>query len=394
MLSKLAAVLPTLLLALLLAPSVFAANACHLAYRNLDAVENEFRQHEINYFLNLLQAIRQKATNEGLSVSEAITQELKNKGLTERQIQSRLEKSREENPNWSHVLGELTLAETHEMFYGGNIQAVSPDSLLGKYIQRSGARTRLIRVPLKFNNYAELGNEKLVVAVSANSFEEFQKTILSNLHYMSVVGHANIMHNGSFYAYTGNKSPIRAPGVNTPIPMLLLKTSEALRLNRYMEAATLPVYASWYTTLKQPWRLPGYSAQGAYGCCTHWIGNIPIGDTLVRSYRFPGQAGYDRGGVVAPGGVAAEQELRPYQPLANDAPVITQIWKAPGHQQLAQVIDQDRANVDGELASPGWVIQTLLGPTSNERVPVIFLMTNDHQQEIPEQPVFNFENPV
>lgn len=288
--------------------------------------------------------------------------------------------------NWKSILGDLTLAETHQLFYGNDINNPSIDSLIGKYIQETGAQMRMVQFP-KTPRGSEMGPAKMVIAVSNSSFETFKELILNNRHYMSVVGHANVLHNGSFYSFGGQKSEIRFPGNLAPVPLLIVKTTESQRLNRYMELTTDRRYTDWYgqNPLKKPWYLESYCARGGYECCTHWLGNIPIGDKRVKEYSFPPREHNDENGPRV-------QPLQQYE-VTDSLKDLSLVWKSPGHQQLSHVIGQKQANDVGEMASPGYVIHTLIGPTKAERVPVVFWMTDNHKAEIPERPNLNFENP-
>jgi len=143
-----------------------------------------------------------------------------------------------------------------------------------------------------------------------------------------------------------------------------------------------------------------YCKTGGYSCCTHWIGNIPIGDTLVSEYTLPGTEEYliKNGQYVVKNGIYQMKysapviaKLKPWEPKDNKQELLTKIWKVPGNMQLSEVIGQKAANGRGEFASPGWVIRTLMGPTAQERVPVIFYVVNDHQVAIPDAPTFHYE---
>lgn len=289
--------------------------------------------------------------------------------------------------NWHAILGDLSLQETQVLFYGGDVQHPTEGSLLGQYLKQTGAKTKMVGFAKKYRE-ADLGPEKLVVAVSPQTFEKFKEIILSNHHFMTVVGHANVIHGGNFYNYNGQKSEIRALGQGTPFPLLILKTTESQRMTRYMDLTTDPRYSSWIgqNPLKKPWYLENYCAKGGYECCTHWLGNIPLGDQLVKEYSFPpseyGQA--PKGPQIKP--------LQDYITTEQNS-VLKTVWKNPGHMQLSEMMGQKEANVTGEMASPGYVLHTMIGPTSAERIPLVFWMTNDHTTEIPIVPTLNYEQP-
>jgi hypothetical protein len=114
---------------------------------------------------------------------------------------------------------------------------------------------------------------------------------------------------------------------------------------------------------------------------------MPIGDVLVDGYFFPGLEN----------GTADEtkpryQTLKPYQVENERHKILYDIWTVPGHQQFSHVIGQGEANNTGEFASPGYVIHTLLGPTSEEYVPIVFVVVDD-VRTIPKAIQLQFEHP-
>ncbi len=279
------------------------------------------------------------------------------------------------------LLGDRTLAEVRKYYIGMSINQINPNSVIGRYIENTKALTKIVQVPIEKNG-SELGPPKLLVAVSQNSWKEFEK-VIATPYFMTVTGHANIIHKDRFYSFGGQISDVQILSENTPMPFLILKTTEADRLSYYLSRIPNQGEYGWGTALKLPW-LNGngqYCAQGGYSCCTHWIGNIPIGDKLVNEYKFP-----SRDGSVSNAKVKKLEEF--------DGPIyLKRIWKVPGHEQLASAIGMEEANLLGNFASPGWVIQSLMGAASTDRVPVIFVMTPDHTTTIPEISQFNFEYP-
>lgn len=287
---------------------------------------------------------------------------------------------------WASILGELSLRETRELFYGTLLATPSKESLVGQYLEKTGASARLMRLPVEPKSET-MGPERLIVSVSAESFAEFSALILSNPHYMSVVGHAAIMHNGLYFPNEGGKGlkRIRIPNMNHPMPFLILKTSEAERLTQYMKLASTKEFEGWHDGLKRPWDNEGYCARGGYTDCTHWVGNIPIGDKLVTEYKFP--PNYEVPGDHTP----RVQTLKPFESRDSKTEKLARVWKVPGHEQLASVIGQEKANVEGNLASPGSLINTLVAQTDTDRVPIVFLVVEDHKTPISDKPVIEFD---
>ena len=211
---------------------------------------------------------------------------------------------------------------------------------------------------------------------------------------MSSLGHGAILQGMDVTDVWGRTNELRAMRENTPLPMLILKTSEAERLHRYLRAANLPKYANWGNALKQPWLLTNdkgeqYVHRGAYQCCTNFNGNVPIGDKLVDAYALPLVNEWGNNAAKQP---IQYSQLVQWTTKGHDE--LKHIWTVPGHQQLSDVLGLLENNVNGEFASPGWVIQSLMGEASTSRVPVIFIFRNNHREEIPDHPALHYEQPV
>ncbi|OQW50401.1 MAG: hypothetical protein A4S09_01005 [Proteobacteria bacterium SG_bin7] len=272
-----------------------------------------------------------------------------------------------------------SLGSVSSQLYGGDIHEVTSSSLLGQYLTKTQASAKIVRVP-KTRNGATKGPERLFVAVSQDSLNEFME-IFSNAPIFSVLGHANIFYRDWVYDVHGRRSEFRFPRVLTPLPAVVMGSTEAIRFQRYMELAVSAKYQSWENPLKQPWRLNGYVKEGGYNCCTHWIGNIPIGDKLVKEIILPGEN--DRPMKAR---LHKVEIPKTHQALSN-------IWSYPLHEPLSAVLGLAQKNGQGEFASPGYVIQNLLGVANNERVPIVFYFVNDHRQPIPSAPELYFEEP-
>jgi hypothetical protein len=292
------------------------------------------------------------------------------------------------------ALGDMDLEETQELYHGGDFARPSKDSLIGKYLAETGAKTMTKRFPVSPGS-SVLGPERLVVAVSEKSFAEYQKYF--SLHNnLSVIGHAYVVHNGKLSSYIHKGVDMRLPSVGNTLPTVLLKTSEADRTTQYLRVMTSMQPAGayvWDSPAMQPWKVPGYCPlPGAYANCTHWIGNMPIGDKTVDTLQFPG-AMDDYAAHHVSVDDSAPRLAKLGENKSQDK-LLRRIFKTPSNEQFSFVIGQGDANLRGDFSNPGWVIQTLLGPTSNDRVPVIFLVTPDHRAPIDPDFVPHFEEPV
>jgi hypothetical protein len=311
-------------------------------------------------------------------------------------IDERLAITRPKNiDEFRRMLGDMTLEEVQELTYGSNPLKPSKDSLLGRYIAETGART-LVRSFNKSPKTSTQGPKRLVVSISQESLPVF-KQYFDRLEYMSVINHAQIVHSGALYDYgAGRTQDFMLPGTEFKIlPIVVLKTTEAMRLDQFLSADEkyrTTNNRSWTNEAQQPWQLGNYCARSAYGNCTQKIGNMPIGDKLVDEYVFPGATdNYADNRLPNEKGAPRRQKLQPYE---HPDPLIKRVWKVPGNQQFAELIGEQKANLKSEFANPGWVIQHLTGTTTVERVPVVFVIRDDHRQAIPRDFTPQFENPL
>lgn len=309
-------------------------------------------------------------------------------------IKSRIDNflARKSDDALMRALGDMSFEETKELYHGGNPLKPSSDSLIGKYLSETGASTTVKAFPLTPGG-TELGPERLVVSVSESAFASYQKYFKRH-DSLSVIGHAYVIHDGKLSSYIHKGVDMRLPSVGNTLPTVLLKTSEADRTTQYLRVMTSMQGGgySWDSVAMQPWKLDGYCAVGAYVNCTHWIGNMPIGDRLVDEYSFPGAMDtYAQNHLATNDAAPRVAKLAPYK---SDDVLLKRVFKVPGHEQFADVIGQHDANMRGDFANPGWVIHTLLGPTSSDRVPVVFLVTPDHKAPIDPKFVPQFERPI
>ena len=287
------------------------------------------------------------------------------------------------------ALGDMTLAEVQDLYYGADPLNPSKGSLIRQYLDETGASA----IGKSFSNGPDKGGtfgpERLVVAVSEETFPIFQRLFTTRLDNLAPIGHAGIIQNGEMRGW--HTGEMRMPRPGNILPTVLLKTTEAQRAEQYFKMMVLArtnglQWNGWNNPMMQPWTLENYcSSAGAYNCCTHWIGNMPLGDECVSAYTFPPRV---NNGQDAPPPIVAA--LKPYK-HANA--MVKRIWASPGHMQFGAMIGQEAANARGDMASPGWVITTLIGPTAVERVPVVFYFVQDAKAPLKSSMVPVFENP-
>ncbi len=262
------------------------------------------------------------------------------------------------------ALGDNTVAEMSELFYGTNLKHPSSDSLVGQYLADTGAKIDVVKLE-NGPGTRRYGAERLLVALSEETFPAFTN-YFAREEFLSIVGHALLIHNGTVKGI--GFSDLRLPHMGMVLPFLVLKTTEGQRVTQYL-GLFRSLGAGWNHVAAQPWLLPGYCAVGGYSCCTHWIGNIPMGDRLVDTYSFPGRWENNQ----------EPPRSAPLQPYVHDNPLVKRVWTVPGHEQLADAIGLRESNLRG------WIAYTLMGRASVERVPVVFQVVENHRRRIPNE---------
>lgn len=296
------------------------------------------------------------------------------------------------------ALGEMNHQEVGLLLHGGNPLAPTLTSKLGKLINDF----QLSTVVRKFDQgpgYGGKGGDKLVIAFDANSAPEVKK-ILEEIHLLTHYhtpqqGTLKMTHEGRFFGWSGQGSQIDATlssdsVAGSLIIPILLSSTESQRVRNYVHYKIAS--SSGNAIAEQPWKLNGYCAIGGYTSCTHWVGNIPIGDTRVNAYTFPGKIdGYASNSISPDEAIdrvprtkeLAEYSLDPQQFNQEQMELTKMVWKVPGNQQLAYVLGLGRAHEGGMLANPGWVAHTLLSRLDNQRSPFVFLQTGMARDPIP-----------
>lgn len=295
-----------------------------------------------------------------------------------------------ENPSQvAQALSAMTLQDVQRRIYGEDPLHPSPESLLGQYISSTGAATLIRRFGStatggssgQQNFSGPLGPERLVIAVSQESLPEYVQ--LFSAPYFIV--HAHGQNQGTLYVgfegVGGNIVVARPSSGTTSLlrysqgaiwPHLLLTTTEAGRVRRYFDLGGANTAFA-----KFPWQLPGYCATGFFACCTHWFGEMPIGDRYVTEYAFPFDPS-NRTPRIAP--------LQNYPRISDPRLdfLTHQVWRLPrAPMQLYEVLGLRDAGMEGEFANPGWVAIRLTGSAPVERVPFVFYHVADHRQPIP-----------
>jgi hypothetical protein len=323
----------------------------------------------------LKSALADKSTKSmNQKILAALKRSLKN-AVPKDSIDERIESfQKNEKDSLLRVLGQMDLKELQTLVYGTNLRNPSPDSLLGQYLSSTGATTSMRAFP-KGPRRSD-GEPKLVVSLSQRSFAKY-KALFSTINYLIHVhspqqGTLYVAHEGMSGSYANLQSEIRAPSPGALLPHILLTTSEGQRARLFF------ALGSQSSEAREPWDLENYCAKGGYSSCTHWFGNIPVGDKLVEGYTFPGKVDEH-----AYNNVPRTPRYRQLREYVSDNPLMKLVWKVPGHEQLADVLGLQRANTSGEFANPGWVAYNLIGAADVDRVPIVFLTVGNHRKPIP-----------
>jgi hypothetical protein len=257
------------------------------------------------------------------------------------------------------------------------------------YLQQSGARAKRVRFPILEGKPGEVGPERWVIPVNAASFELFQRHFMkeeSFFHLHSPMqGTLMVGHAGKGGSYARLERDLRAPSSGAVWPMILLNSVEAGRLRNFFDLGARDLSA------QLPWNLKPYCATGGYSSCTHWFGNIPLGEKISEAYAFPGRVDSHAANRIwsspAIDALPRVQRLQPYElPTSMDKDtqtLIRRVWTVPGRQALHEVLKLTPSQVRGELANPGWVLHSLVGPAPSDRVPVVFVFVDAIDQELP-----------
>ncbi len=312
------------------------------------------------------------------------------------------------------ALGEKNLDEVAQLLHGGDFKNPSPESLMGRYLAESNASKVLRGFPSDVAEDSAVGAEKLAVMISGTNgndilFKKYfdQPEFLYHYHTPGQ-GTLYFMHHGKQGSYAAYKSvmDIARPRDGSLFPMIVLSSKEAERARLYFTLGS-----SSQNHAKIPWNYPNYCAKGGYTSCTHWWGEMPLGEGLVDEYRFPGNADSHAGNALSsdpqetllqafdledsanknpiPAAINANAlvfkdaaQLQPEQVKDRMSTLIKSVWKAPGHMQLWQMLGVRDSLDAGELANPGWVLRVLTGKTQSDRVPVVFVFRNDGLSEL------------
>jgi hypothetical protein len=340
------------------------------------------------------------------TLKKHLTEEL-SKLMAPTDVASRMEALMNEEPSKTimvRALGSMTQKESLKALLGeGGINNVAADSVVGRYLQKAAAlgvrASTYVGAFTQGPTNPERGERRLYISVDARTAGLAQEMFHNN---PQLLGHNHTPQQNTLYlnhvgqnityARYNGVNPIN-PFPNTIVPMLALSSKEASRTANYFELGRISEMAR----AKYPWALVDtttaqektYCRPGGYDSCTHWFGEMAIGDKLTDKMVVPGQP--DRYANVMDPEAADQQQVRVsalgnythfrsrtnLYPVGNESRVdrlTRMVWKeGVGHEQMWSMLGTPRALQWGELANPGWVLYTLLGPAKAERVPIVLI---------------------
>lgn len=354
-----------------------------------------------NAIIKIIKQIKQsRERNKSKALKAALLENLV-PFFSEEQAAARVELffKRESIKNLKHALGEMNLDELQIHVYGSDSANPEPESVLARFFAQVKAELGLDLKAEMRSFYdepqgANKGPEKLFVSINEQVYPIFQKYFV-NEHFLIHThspsqGTLNISFNNENLSYAGQSKhgETRAGSENSMWPLIFFSSAEAQRAALYFRLGELSA-ADGYNIAKHPNYIldkndKPYVKQGGYTCCTHWFGEMPLGEELVSEYRFPGQVdrhatNYVEGGsaaaIISPIGVPDKVINGRVLPL----PALTHIvWKSRrGHMQMWQMLNLRDSLDNAELTNPGYILYALLGKTEARRVPLVFVFKHD-----------------
>lgn len=285
----------------------------------------------------------------------------------------------------------LTLEDVGNHLHGGNPLNPTSTSMLGQYLASTEAET----VVRTFDNgHGEQGIEKLAVSLSDQTFTEFlnvfgsSSNISKNLFFVLHTPHSNTFyfaHKGRYGSYAMYRGNLHFSSPGTMLIPILLSDFEAERLEKFLELASIS-----QTLARSPWRLNSsegaYSASSHWQGCTNWVGQMPLGEDLVRRYVFPsGDDGQSPN---------IQRLLRYNNPPAhflntsgsswdeNKLSLLREVWKTNGNKQFGMML-YPQGHKAGEFTNIGWIAHVALGRLLADRSPIMFYQVGDHRTPLP-----------
>lgn len=269
------------------------------------------------------------------------------------------------------------------LLYIGNIncQTVTADSLIGRYLSNTGARSLIRNFATTPETPTDMGPPRLVVSVTRDSFSQFRK----------IIEHGNLLshhHNpnqfsfrASFRGFHGEFGRLNEPELfSYPgvlyIPIILSGQESRQTADYFSFAAETPYE---FDIARFPWLLRAqdgtpYRETRSNNSRSDWFLFMPVGAYETN------RPSYDRNTVLRDATSAGA-------PITSSRywNQIRQVWSSPlAANDLGQVLlDQTLS-----LHTTGRIAWSLLGTTPVTRVPVIFRLFENHSDLTPDFPTW------
>ncbi len=305
------------------------------------------------------------------------------------------------------ALGHMTFDESVDALIGsGGINRISSDSLVGRYLKAAKDAgydvTTFVGEFQKGPGYQGRGGKKLYVSVDRNTGQFLEQVIGANPHLLmhnhtSGQGTLQMYHSAQSitYARYDYQSSLNSVWAGSIIPVIPLSSTEASQVKNYFTLGSFD-----YKYAKYPWgfkkrdeqtqEMQEYCRSGGYSSCTHWIGEMPLGDKLVDNYSVPGYVDAYSDATDTTRGLRTKAvgEFNVFNSNSSTESIGTEsrthrlarmVWlQGKGREQLWSVVGDKKAEgLDrGEWANPGWVLYNFLTRTTQQRVPVVFVVRN------------------
>ncbi len=308
-----------------------------------------------------------------------------------------------------HALGDMTVAEARINLVGEKgINEVSPDSVIGRYLSKAAELGHPVKTLVgKFltsPRSTARGSERLFVSVDRKTAPLIEALIGKNPHFLvhnhtPGQGTLHLTHNGQDISYAKYDGAGEIAGgtrymeVDTMAPIIPLSSVEASNAMNYFELGRLTRSAR----TKYPSSLVDmtsgtpqlYMRPGAYTCCSHWFGEMAIGEKLVSKYSVPGQSdSYGRNQDP----LAVDQTKTRTAPVGSfthfsqhgdNIEIGTQsrtdrltrmVWQSgKGSEQMWGMLGAKTQLSKAELTNPGYILYTLVATGDAARVPVVLI---------------------
>lgn len=313
---------------------------------------------------------------------------------------------------FSRLLPRLTQEQVVKRVMGNIPGEIAPNSLMGRFLAEA---QKIKGLPLAVERRAFFSPpnqrnkipQKWFIPIDASLFPLYQKYFSGDHFLTHFHDHGQntlfITYNEKAGSYARFDRLPRMQNPNSLWPSILLSSAEANRMKMFVQMGLkendLAQYpwnlGDWDSKTNRPVR---YVEEGYFTCCTHWFGNIPLGESRVDRYIFPGNdpsSVREAEPVVTKFGPntrsnfddSAYNREEFYDNTDTALEYSQMVWTKPGHMQLWEVLGLKNSQITGELANPGYVAFALITKTKEDRVPFVFVTVREATDPLPSNEV-------